>query len=208
MKIITTKIESAKLNNYNDNFSSYLLNNKNISSSFIFFSFIKENFFCCSFDKSISINKTYISFLNFIKESFIDNKYNLLLYWQHYIIISLISEIKNLLLEKQIKEINNCSFSELNKIIYLLNQNNIIIIHLYHKAIINIKEIIKILNIFIFWARDGYKLIDTEIIVFDLFYKLKNYFIYTAYFDLIKNIFLLEMKFLKEENNLTYIFDH
>ena len=99
MKIITNKIESAKLNNYDDNFSSYLLNNKNISSSFIFFSYIKENFFCGPFDENISINKTYISFLNFIKESFIDNKYNLLLYWQHYIIISLISEIKNLLLE-------------------------------------------------------------------------------------------------------------
>ena len=57
-------------------------------------------------------------------------------------------------------------------------------------------------------GRDGYNLIDIEQIIYDLFYKLKNYFIYAAYFDLLKNFLTVEINFLKEENNFKYIFEH
>ena len=207
-EIIIRKINSAKNNNYEDNFSNDLLNNKDLSRAFIFFSYIKENFSCISFDENISINKNYKLIANFIKGSFKKNEYNLLFYFQHFMMISLILEAKNFLIKIQIKGINNCSSSGLNKIKAIMHQNNNIIIDLYKNKIINIGQIVLLLNILIFWARDGYNLIDTNQIVYDLFYKLKNYYIYDNYFGLIKNIFISEVNSGKEENNLKYIFDH
>ena len=68
-----------KNNNYDDNFSNDLLNNKDLSRAFIFFSYIKENFSCISFDENISINKNYKLIANFIKESIMKKEYNLFL---------------------------------------------------------------------------------------------------------------------------------
>ena len=208
MNILSKKIEFSKLNNYGGYFSKKLLNNKDLPIAIIIFSEIKNNLAQNSIEEIFTkkINNQFIS--NFSSEQKDDYKYNLLCYWHHYLIIALIEELDIFLKEKRKKEIKDCSFFGLSKIISLFHQNNNITYNLYKNKKINIEQIISLLDIYIFWLHDGHNLIDTEQIIFDLFYKLKNYFIFKAYFELINNIFLIEIKENDRNNNLKHIFEH
>ena len=208
MNILSKKIEFSKLNNYGTNFSKKLLNNKDLPIAIIIFSEIKNNFSQNSIEEIFTKKIKYQFLSNFSMEQKDDYKYNLLCYWQHYLIIALIEELDIFLKEKNKKEIKDCSFFGLTKIISLFHQNNNIIYNLYKNKKINIEQIISFLDIYIFWLHDGYNLIDTEQIIFDLFYKLKNYYIFKAYFELINNIFLIEIKENDINNNLKHIFEH
>ena len=210
MQIILKKSEISKANKYEDEHFKNLFKSKNLLQAFIFFSYIKENFSGCSLEENIIENKNYNLILNLASNAMKDFNYNLLFYWHHYLLISFINELQILLTEKKKTNVNNYSFSSLNKILSLFKQNNHIIYILYKNKKIIIEQIVSFLNIYIFWLRDGYNLvIQNEIeIEYDLFFKLKNYYIYQTYFELIKNIFVLELKSNDENNNLKHIFDN
>ena len=210
MQIILKKSEISKANKYEDEHFKNLFKSKNLLQAFIFFSYIKENFSGCSLEENIIENKNYNLILNLASNAMKDFNYNLLFYWHHYLLISFINELQILLTEKKKTNVNNYSFSSLNKILSLFKQNNHIIYILYKNKKIIIEQIVSFLNIYIFWLRDGYNLlVRNEIeIEYDLFFKLKNYYIYQTYFELIKNIFVLELKSNDENNNLKHIFDN
>ena len=195
-KILKEKIKSEK----NNNSFQKLIDNKDLFISFIMFSHIKNyisgNLFECD------INQNYNFLLDFMKNKIKDYKYDLLYYWQHYLIISFIDELK-ILLKKR-----NTSYFGLNKILFLFHHNVNILSNFYKNKIIDIEQIITLLDVFIFWIRDGYNLIENEKIEYDLFYKLKNYYIFQSYFNLAKNIFLLEFESNDKNNNLKYLFEH
>ena len=206
--ILTKKIENAKESNYEDDFSQDLINNNNLSNAFIFFSYIKENFSGNYFEDSIIGSDRYNFLLTFKNYNIKMNEYNLLLYWNHYLIISLIDELITFLIKSNNNNIKYCSFSGINKILSLFKQNNAIIHNLFKKRKINIEQIISLLNIYIFWIRDGHNLVNPKELIYDLFFKLKNYYLYNNYFELATNIFLSEIESNEGKNNLKYLFEH
>ena len=195
-KILSEKIKSEK---YENNFQK-LIDNKDLVISFIMFSHIKNNIDEISFE--FNINQNYNFLLNFMKNQIKDYRYDLLYYWQHYLIISFIEELKILLTKR------NTSYFGLNKIIFLFHQNINILSNFYKNKMIDIEQIITLLDVFFFWIKGGHNLIENEKIEYDLFYKLKNYYIFQFYFNLAKNIFLIEIKYNDENNNLNYLFEH
>ena len=158
MQIIIKKSEISKANKYEDEHFKNLFKSKNLLQAFIFFSYIKENFSGCSLEENIIENKNYNLILNLASNAMKDFNYNLLFYWNHYLLISLINELQILLTEKKKTNVNNYSFSSLNKILSLFKQNNHIIYILYKNKKIIIEQIVSFLNIYIFWLRDGYNL--------------------------------------------------
>ena len=129
-EIIIKKKEISKINNYEDEHFKNLFNNNNFITSFIFFSYIKENFSGCSFEENIIENKNYNLILNLIGDSMKDFNYNLFFYWHHYLLISFVYELQILLTEKKKTNITNYSFCGLNKILSSFKQNNNIIFFL------------------------------------------------------------------------------
>ena len=209
IQILSSKIIIAKEKNYEKGLTQNIINNQELPTSFLFFSYIKQ-FFIGKYSEDNNIeNKSNILVFNFFEESINNYKFNLLCYWHHYLIISFIDELKKfLVLYNDNINIKNISSSALNKIISFFHQNNNIIQALYKQKKININQLISLLNIYILWIKDGYNLIDLAKIAYDKFYKLKNYYLYQIYFDLMKNIFLIELKTNDENNNIKYLFEH
>ena len=209
IQILSSKIIIAKEKNYEKGLTQNIINNQELPTSFLFFSYIKQ-FFIGKYSEDNNIeNKSNILVFNFFEESINNYKFNLLCYWHHYLIISFIDELKKfLVLYNDNINIKNISSSALNKIISFFHQNNNIIQALYKQKKININQLISLLNIYILWIKDGYNLIDLSKIAYDKFYKLKNYYLYQIYFDLMKNIFLIELKTNDENNNIIYLFEH
>ena len=208
-QILSNKLEIAKENNYGEEVIKNLIDEEDLFLNFVLFSHIKNNFSYNSIEEKIVDNENYKLILHFAKDSIKDDEYNLLNCWQHYLIISFIDKLKILLIEKGKISLKNISFLALNQIISLFHQNNKIIYILYKKKKIKIQQIISLLEIYSFWIRDSYYLIQKEEkIIYDLFLKLKNYYLYQSYFELMKYIFLTEIKLNDENNNLNYLFDN
>ena len=93
-KILSEKIKSEK----NENNFQKLIDNKELAISFIMFSHIKNNIDEISFEFNINQNHNFL--LNFMKNQIKDYRYDLLYYWQHYLIISFIEELKILLTKR------------------------------------------------------------------------------------------------------------
>ena len=197
------KIISEKIKNEKDNNSFIQLKDKKyFLISFIMFSHIKNYIAGNSFEEIFNINENSNFLLNSVKNQIKAYKNDLLYYWQHFLIVSFIEQLK-ILLKKRKK-----SNFVLNKILFLFHQNVYLLSNFYKNGIIDIKHIISLLDIFFFWIREGYNLIENEKIEYDLFYKLKNYYIFQTYFNLAKNIFLIEIKSNDENNYLKYLFEH
>ena len=202
---LSKKISDIKKKN-NDKVDSYIfLDEKDLSISFIFFAYLKKNFF--NENKSTAISESNNIIIEFAKNSIKNYKFNLLYYWYHFLLISFIKEIKYFLIQKDTHIINTVNF---NKIKYIIGQNNSLIIALYNNDAINIEQIISLLDIYIIWIDENFKEIVNERIAFDKFYKIKNYFLFHMYFNLLENIFKLELGKYKnhQKDELVKLFEH
>ena len=197
-KILSEKTEFANENNH----FQKLINKKELSISFILFSHIKQYFAGNSIDELFNLNENTNFLSNSNKNKINDDKYDLLYYWEQYLMISFVDELINLLKKR------NKSSSGLNKILSLFHQNVNMLSIFYKNGKIDIEQILSLMDIFILWIKEGYNLINIENIRYDLFYKLKNYYIFQTYFDLAKNIFLIEVKSHDKNNNLKFLFEH
>ena len=197
-KILSEKTEFA---NENKHFQK-LINKKDLSISFILFSHIKQYFAGNSIDELFNLNENTNFLSDSNKSKINDDKYDLLYYWEQYLMISFVDELINLLKKR------NKSSSGLNKILSLFHQNVNMLSIFYKNGKIDIEQILSLMDIFILWIKEGYNLINIENIRYDLFYKLKNYYIFQTYFDLAKNIFLIEVKSNDKNNNLKFLFEH
>ena len=189
---IKDKYKDIDLSNIN-------LNDKENDLIFIYFSHIKHNIICNFTDNNTNENELYYNIImNFGENSTKNQKFNLFYYWYHFIIISLTKEIKIFLTEK--KEINiNYNTININKLLYLFKISNDIINILYKNNKLNIKEIISLLNTYIIWLDEKNSTEIKDKISYDKYFKLKNYYLFKMCFNLLKNIFLLELKNHKEK---------
>jgi len=201
---LSNKISDVKKKNKDKDNYFIFLDEKDLSISFVFFAHLKKNFL--NENKAATILETNI-IIEFAKNSIKNYKFNLLYYWYHYLLISFIKEIKYFLIQK---DIQNNSTENFSKIKYIIEQNNSLIIPLYNSDILNIEQIISLLDIYIIWIEDNSKEIVNEGIAFDKFYKIKNYFLFQIYFNLLENIFKIELDKYKnhKKEELMKLFEH
>ena len=202
---LSKKISDIKEKNNDKDNSFIFLDEKDLSISFVFFAHLKKNFF--NENKAAAISESNNIIIEFAKNSIKNYKFNLIYYWYHYLLISFIKEIKYYLIQKDTHIINTVNF---NKIKYIIDQNNSLIIALYNNDAINIKQIISLLDIYIKWIDENFKEIVNEGISFDKFYKIKNYFLFHMYFNLLENIIKIELSKYKNhlKNELKKLFEH
>ena len=204
-KELSKKISDIKKKNNDKDNSFIFLDEKDLSISFVFFAHLKKNFF--NENKTAAISESNNIIIEFAKNSIKNYKFNLLYYWCHYLLISFIKEIKNFLIQKDTHNFNTENF---NKIKYIIDQNNSLIIALYNSDKINIEQIISLLDIYIIWIDENFKEIVNEKIAFDKFHKIKNYFLFHMYFYLLEKIFKIELGKYKnhQKDELVKLFEH
>ena len=202
---LSKKISDIKEKNNDKDNSFIFLDEKDLSISFVFFAHLKKNFF--NENKAAAISESNNIIIEFAKNSIKNYKFNLIYYWCHYLLISFIKEIKYFLIQKDTHIINTVNF---NKIKYIIDQNNSLIIALYNNDAINIEQIISLLDIYIIWIDENFKEIVNEGITFDKFYKIKNYFLFHMYFNLLENIIKIELSKYKnhQKDELKKLFEH
>ena len=203
-EIFSGQISFIKETYKNIDFYINIINDKELITSFIFFSNLYENILGNINEDNNKEKENYNVIMNFAENIIKDYKYNLLYYWNHFLIIHLIREIKSFLIEKEIDDIED-NTQKINKLSYILEKNNDIAIILFRNKRININQILSLLNIYIIWIEENY--IKNEI-SFDKYYKIKNYFLLRPYFNFLKNIFQIELNINKEENELGQLFSH
>ena len=195
---------SEQINYIKDKFkdidlSNIIINDKEIEILFIFFSHLKENIINQEiYNFNDNNNKYYNIIMNFTENTIKNYKYYIFYYWFHFIIISLIKEIKYYLIDQETFGIKDKTIN-INKLIYIFKNNNDIITILYKNNKLNIKEIISILNIYIIWLDDKNHNEIKNKISYDKYLRIKNYYLFKMYFNLLRNIFLFELKNNKEK---------
>ena len=191
--------------------SNEFLKEKDISIIFLLFSYCKQNIYNQNIgnidENNNKLNEKNNMLIYFSENSFSDYKYYLLYYWQHYLIISLIQEIQFFLLKKD-SIIIDYSTKNINRLLYLFEKNNEIIVSLYKRNIINIRQMINLMDIYIIWIEENDFNLIKETICCDKYSKIKNYYIVKILLNLLKNIFLIELKIKNKENNLKQLFEY
>ena len=209
-QLLTRQILNIKLKYKDIELPNEFLKEKDLSIIFILFSYCKKNIYnqnIGNIDENNNIEKEKNNFLkNFIENSFSDYKYNLLYFWQCYLIISLIQEIKLFLMSKENNEFDY-NTKNINRLLYLFEKNKDIIISVYKKNKLSIKQIINLLNMYIIWIEENdFNLIKGKIIC-DKYIKIKIYYLLKIFFCLLKNIFQIELK-SKNEENIKQLFEY
>ena len=202
---LSNKISDIKKKNNGKDNSYIFLDEKDLSISFVFFAHLKKNFF--NENKAAVISESNNIIIEFAKNSIKNYKFNLLYYWCHYLLNSFRKEIRYFLIQKDIHNNNSVNF---NKIKYIIEQNNSLITALYNSDSINIEQIISLLDIYIIWIDENSKEIINERIAFDKYYKIKNYFLFNIYCNLLENIFKIELGKYKnhQKDELVKLFEH
>jgi hypothetical protein len=195
-QILSNKISIIKQKDKNENYSNINIDDKNLTISFIFFSYLNQNFFnkkLIQENNNNNVDKDYI-LLNYPQIVIKDFKYKIFYYFQHYLIISFIKEIQSLLKENG----TNCMKPNaiiINKLNYIFEKNNDVIIFLYKNEKLKINDVLSLLDIYFLWIEEN-KDIDNKIkenFAFDNYHKIKNYFLYKYCFNLLENLFLIEL---------------
>ena len=210
-QILSEKISLIKKNNKNIDLSNIIKDDKNLTISFIFFSHIKKNFY----DKYISKYTHQKSIQEDINDNIVlnypgffikDYKYNLLYYWQHYLIISLVKEIELYLKERGAND-KQYNTLNINRVMHMFEKNKDFIILLYKNNQINIKEILLLLDIYLIWIEENNNKIK-ENISYDQYHKLKNYFLLKVFFNLLKILFQIELDNKTQNESLNDLFKY
>ena len=187
-----------------DNLNKYI-DDKDLKLSFIFFSYIKQNLLDINIGNINENNiKDYENFniiMNFAENSIKEYKYHLIYYWHHYLIISLINEIKLILKEEDI----NINTLNINRFLYLFEKNNDIINILYKNNKIKLEQVFSLSDIYLIWIEENN--INNNII-YDKYYKLKNYFLFKSLFNLLEKIFKIELNEERSKDGLEQIFNY
>ena len=203
-QILSRQISFIKEKYKSIDFCINIINEKELATSFIIFSNLNEHILGNINEDNNIENEKYNIIMNFAEDIIQNYKYNLLYYWNHFLIITLIIEIKSFLIEKETNDIED-NTQNINKLIYILEKNNDIITILFKKKRIGINQILSLLNIYIIWIEENY---NKKEFSFDKYTKIKNYFLLKLYFNFLKNIFLIELNFNKEENEIMQFFSH
>ena len=204
-KIILSQQISFIKEKYKDiDFYINIINDKELITSFIFFSNLNKYIFGNINEDNNKEKENYNIIMNFAEDIIKDYKYNLLYYWNHFLIINLIIEIKSFLIEKDINDIKG-NTQNINKLLYILEKNNDIITFLFKKKRIDLNQILSLLNIYIIWIEENYNKNEFS---FDKYCKIKNYFLLKIYFNFLKNIFQIVLKINKKEEEIMQLFSH
>ena len=183
-----------------------LIEDKELKIIYIFFSHLKSNIIFNMQGNNITERQYYDIILNSEENMIEDYKFKILYFWGHYLLVSLFNDIKKCFIEMQNFDIDN-NTENINRLIYFLEQNNEIISILYKNNKINIEQVLNLLNIFTIWIGENNNGNIKDEIVFDKYYKIKNYFLIKMLFNLLKNIFQIELN-NKNVDNLGKLFDY
>ena len=203
-QIFLGQISFIKEKYKNLDFYINIINDKEIALSFIFFSNLKENILGFINEGNKKVKENYNIIMKFAGNKIKDYKYNLLHYWNHFLIISLIREIKSFLIEKEINDIED-NTQKINILLYILEKNNDIITFLFQKKKMDINQILSLLNIYFIWIEENY---NKNELSFDKYFKIKNYILLKLYFNFLQKIFQIVININKEENEIMQLFSH
>ena len=206
-KLLSDQISFINEKYKDKNLSINLINDKELKILFLFFSTLKNNMIANINENNKKLEEDFNITMNFAGKFVKDFKYNLLYLWHHFLIISLIVEIKSFLIKRN--DSIRTSTANINKIMYLFDKNNDIVTILYKNNKININQIFSFLNIYIIWIQENNNnnKINNEF-PYDKYNNLKKSFLLKIFFNLLKMIFQIELNLKKNVNKLNDLFEH